>query len=436
VGVRNRQRRAAKKRARSRAGRAAPGPGRGPVGIDPVDLTRLQMGTAAGSAVDTGQDVAATLAGCAETFLTAGLLPAREAAVLAAGMAEEAVVLAWEHGWQPVDLAAVARRRLPAEHLPVVSALVRRITGRVPAARVDPRWSAQVDGLPDVPAVAERVDRLAGWAGSSEGMAACLAVIGLVRTLPVLPSTLPLPGRATGRGVGPRGVDGRVLAKIRALLAKAESTEFPEEAEALSTKAQTLMSRHSIDRLVVEADSADRPPIEGRRLWLDPPYVLAKAHLVDAVAGANRCRAVCSDRIGFVTVFGDVRDLDTVDLLTTSLLVQASRAMLAHGPQTDRHGRSRSRSFRQSFLLSYAARIAERLGDAAGGVVSAHAEPARLLPVLRSHDRRVADAMAETYPEVVTRGASVSDGAGWVAGRAAADGALFDIHERLAEPAG
>jgi uncharacterized protein DUF2786 len=433
VGVQNRQRRAAKKRAWSRAGRPAPRAAGPRTGYEPVDLVRLEIVAAAGVAVDAGKGVAAALGRCAETLLDArAALPVREVASLVADMATEAVATAWERGWQPADLAAVARRRLPAEHLPVVCALVRAMTDLAPGARVDPRWRAQVAELPDVPAVADRVDRLAAWAATQDGLSACLGVIGLVRTLPVLPATLPLPGRASARPAEP-GVDSRALARIRALLAKAESTEFPEEAEALSTKAQALMSRHAIDRLVVEAGAPDAPPVESRRLWLDPPYVLAKAHLADVVARANRCRAVCTERLGLVTVFGGVRDLDSVEMLTTSLLVQANRAMLSYGRRIDRHGRSRSRSFRQSFLVSYAIRIGERLAGAADGVVAEHPEPGRLLPVLRSHDRRVTEAVADAYPRVVLRGASASNGAGWAAGRSAADSALFDVHQLLVQ---
>ena len=47
--------------------------------------------------------------------------------------------------------------------------------------------------------------------------------------------------------------DRRVLDRVRGLLTKAESTEFPAEAEALTAKAQELMARHSIEQAMVEA---------------------------------------------------------------------------------------------------------------------------------------------------------------------------------------
>src|SRR5438552_3000516 len=59
-------------------------------------------------------------------------------------------------------------------------------------------------------------------------------------------------------------------------------------------------------------------------------------------------------------------DLDAVELLFTSLLVQANAAMIRAGGKKDEYGRSRTRSFRQSFLVPYAIRIGERLAEATG----------------------------------------------------------------------
>jgi hypothetical protein len=83
--------------------------------------------------------------------------------------------------------------------------------------------------------------------------------------------------------------------------------------------------------------------------------------LVDAVAGANRCRTVLDNRFGCMTIVGDESDLRVVELLATSLLLQGSRAMLSIGSQTSLSGVSRTRSYRQTFLVAYASRIGERL---------------------------------------------------------------------------
>ena len=468
MGVRNRERRAAKKRARRpsgaggdrRPGSPLGGSGRfegpfgagdpfgvgGPFGraeapwssVDAEELVRGQLLEAARSALDGDRDGEQLRSQAAALLGPEARLAPRETARLAAVLAERCVRAAWEVGWQPVDLAAVARRQLPKRYVNVVPALVAELTARSPAARVDPRWSAQLAGVAVEPDLAQRVARLAQWAEQPDGLAAALAVTGLAGRLPRLPSDVPLPGMATARPAPADGVDPRALGRIRALLAKAESTTFPDEAEALSGKAQELMSRLSIDRLVVEASApggGGPVPVSSRRIWLDAPYVMAKGHLADAVGRANRCRAVITEAFGFVTVFGDPADLASVELLVTSLLVQANRSMLAHGRQVDAYGRSRSRSFRQSFLVSYATRIGERLNRAAEDVVASHPGAAELVPVLRSAEQRVEDEVGRIYPQLSHRGVSVG-GLERVVGRAGRRGHREVRYRRSAHQVG
>jgi len=112
-------------------------------------------------------------------------------------------------------------------------------------------------------------------------------------------------------------------------------------------------------------------------------------------------------------------------LLFTSLLVQATSAMVRAGSRSSGDGRSRTRAFRQSFLVSYAVRIGERLTEAAGAAERAVAEetPGRnLLPVLATREREVTEAVEGMFTNLTrTRGARVTDEEGWASGRAAAD---------------
>ncbi|NVI86339.1 DUF2786 domain-containing protein, partial [Actinomadura sp. BRA 177] len=227
------------------------------------------------------------------------------------------------------------------------------------------------------------------------------------------------------RGERARDVDQRMLGKVRALLAKAESTEFPEEAEALSARAQELMARHSIDHALLAAEAGDTGGPAGRRIAVDSPYEAPKAVLLTVVADANRCRAVWHRDLGFSTVLGFPADLTAVEMLYTSLLVQATSAMVHAGPRRDGRGRSRTRSFRHAFLNAYAARIGERLREAAGEAADRAAADAGgkdLLPVLAARDRAVEQAVDTMFPNLAKgRAGSVSNYEGWVAGRAAAD---------------
>jgi hypothetical protein len=234
------------------------------------------------------------------------------------------------------------------------------------------------------------------------------------------------PMATTNRAAPQREETAKVLTRVRALLAKAESTTFEEEAEALTAKAQELMARHAIDAAMVHAGSRSGGPVT-RNLAVDDPYAQAKAMLLGNVASANRCQAVWVSKLGYGTVVGFEADIASVELLYTSLLVQATTAVLAAGSQVDRHGRSRTRSFRQAFLVGFGSRIGERLREAtsAAEVDAAVEHGAALLPVLARREGEVEEAVARAFPRVATMRPSISNRAGLYAGVAAADNAAL-----------
>ena len=354
------------------------------------------------------------------------------------------VTAAWERGWTAEDLHQLARRRLDAAGVSYLVDAIAEESQHYAEATVAPRWR---EDLRQIGAVVwweadQAGSHLLLWArrhhtGLVEALTTVIEVLAMLLALPVLPTIVPPPGSAIAAAKPHRGVDQKILARVRALLAKAESTTFPEEAEALSAKAQELMSRYSIERIVTENPSvADSHPAAARRLWLDSPYVAAKAMLVGVVAEANRCRAVLSEKIGFTTVLGDEVDLEIVELLSTSLLVQATRAMVSAGSQITRSGRSRTRSYRQSFLLAYATRIGERLTTARDAGAAAVADAAQLLPVLAARERMVDELFESMFPRSVSRSFSVGNAAGWHAGRAAADLAVLDTRRAVVSGGG
>jgi hypothetical protein len=227
-----------------------------------------------------------------------------------------------------------------------------------------------------------------------------------------------------------------MLTRVRALLAKAESTEFAEEADAFFAKAQELMTRYSLERamLFADGDGGGGAGPGGRRIWLDSPYVSAKSMLVNQVALANRVKAVFHTGLGCMTVLGDEVDLELVEVLSTALLVHASGAMVAAGRQMDWSGQSRTKSFRQSFLVSYATRIGERLTAADAATSEAMADElgdGRLLPVLAARTEQVEKLYESLFPQVRSKRVSVSNNAGWGAGRVAADLANLDVRRAV-----
>jgi hypothetical protein len=186
---------------------------------------------------------------------------------------------------------------------------------------------------------------------------------------------------------------------------------------------------------LVEADPATDPAdgSAARRIWVETPYVSAKAQLVGAVAAANRCRTVSLDRLAVVTIVGAELDLQLTELLSTSLLVQANRAMLAAGQHVGYYGESRTRSFRQSFLMAYAQRIGERLQATADATQAAvpEADADLLLPVLSKREEQVDAFFTKLFPDTVTRRTRISNGAGWAAGLTAADLARLDTRRSV-----
>ncbi|MEV7340418.1 DUF2786 domain-containing protein [Streptomyces sp. NPDC093544] len=324
--------------------------------------------------------------------------PASDAELARRG--EEFVARAWRRGWQPADLVRFVRRELEDVHVQLVSALIVSENDEPHG----PRWAAQLEDLDAQP---PRTDRFSY----------ATAALELYRLLLRLPSIEPL---VVPEGTAAAPQDSRMLTRIRALLAKAEATGFPEEAEALSAKAQELMARHSIDEALLASRTHAKNAPGACRIGVEPPYETAKAVLLGAVAGANRCRAVWNDHLGFSTVVGFEPDLESVELLYTSLLVQATAAMTKAEAAQRAGGRKRTKTFRQSFLAAYAHRIGDRLASAAESqVASAEGE---LLPVLVARDVAVTDHMERMFPETVTtRLRGVTDAAGWQEGAAAAD---------------
>lgn len=345
---------------------------------------------------------------------------------------------AWSRGWQPADVVRFVRRERDAQGGRVIlDAIAAEMRGYA-AATVDEGWDAQLRAL-DANVWWGRDDEYIAALGAREGIARLEVIRCLVEVVHVLAYTGSIqmlcspPGKArrgslaTATATG-RAADQRQLDRVRALLAKAESTTFAEEAETYTAKAQELMARHSIDYALLAAQSGTRDEPTGRRIGIDNPYEGPKALLLDAVAGANRCRAVWSSSHGFVTVLGFPADIDAVELLFTSLLVQATTAMTHAGSRRDAYGRSTTRSFRQSFLTAYAQRIGERLAtvtkeatEQAGREMAGQVDAERLLPVLASREAAVGALTDELFPTLVGKSVGVSNREGWASGRAAAD---------------
>ena len=365
----------------------------------------------------------------------------------------------WSRGWEPMDLHRVATRAHGARCADLLGDVMAADLARYSSVTVAERWHTQLEEIgasvwwrPEEDAVAARAARApGGWAAVTE-TAALLEVT--LRFLPPIEQLSARPGEARPhQRPGPQ-VDQRLLGKVRMMLAKAESTTFPAEAETFTAAAQKLMTRHSIDRALLDQDAGGGDGPAAIRVGVDRPYESAKFTLVAAIAAANRCRAVWQRAFGFSTVVGFAPDLRAVELLFTSLLVQATAAMTAEGSREHWTGQNRTRSFRNSFLTAFAVRIGERLELAAqeaqqeradAGSVEPGAHPVRdgardgsadrterTALVLAARDQEVETAVAERFPRLQSRRRRAAlDPEGWVSGTSAADRADLGAPGRI-----
>jgi Protein of unknown function (DUF2786) len=212
-----------------------------------------------------------------------------------------------------------------------------------------------------------------------------------------------------------------LLNRIRALLAKAEATPYPAEAESFTAKAQDLMTRHAIDEALLGANN-EKVAVVTLRVRLQSPYASTKANLLNAVAMANRCKVIYFNQLAIATVVGVPVDLDQVEMLFTSLLIQATRAMAEAGAV--RPGSfDRSATFRRSFLAAYAVRIGERLREANAAATESYGN--ELVPLLARQEDAVRQEFDRLFPHTKAGTGSYFDRRGWEAGRLAADRAVF-----------
>jgi hypothetical protein len=357
-----------------------------------------------------------------------------------ADLADHVLAELWQHGWMPQDLRCVFDKHLAQKTARVGATAVAGQLRVYPDAKLSDLWRAQRSAVTET-ALAEDLRALlrdtaddvlpARWA-------TVLEVLDLLFNLPIIPVVQPPPGASRVETALSGTAEGtRVYEKVRALLAKAESTDSDAEAEAFTAKAQQLITRYSIDEARLDAEKDRKRDAAALRVPIERPYEGPKAELLNHIADANQCRTVYSEAMGFSTVMGESSTLRSVELLFNSLLVQAQAALAREGSRQDAAGRSRTRSFRQSFLAAFALRIGERLDESAEAMARAAGAEAGtdLVPLLELR-RDAADAKTEElFPDLRLRPSTrISNYEGHIAGRAAADRARLQGAEEISRP--
>lgn len=203
--------------------------------------------------------------------------------------------------------------------------------------------------------------------------------------------------------------DGK-LDLIRKLLAKAESpAATPAEAETYTAKATELIAKYGVDEALL-ADRSGAPMVPGDvELAVDAPYARDKAHLLVCIAYPLGCRTIKNTRtvrgetLITMHLFGFKSDLDRVEMLYTSLLVQAAHALAVAEIPYDVYLPSAIAAWRRSWYAGFSAAINHRLKAAQETAKQAAANTAppgerSVALVLADRSALITKAVADAYP--------------------------------------
>jgi uncharacterized protein DUF2786 len=219
------------------------------------------------------------------------------------------------------------------------------------------------------------------------------------------------------------------LERIRKLLAKAEDPAVTEaEAEAYNTKAAELVARYGIDQAMLAAAGAN-DEIGTLKIPISDPYSRDKASLLTSVAYPLRCRTLLhrlGQKVESVTVFGYHSDLGRVELLFTSLLLQASTQLTRVRPDGFFPGESLA-AYRRTWLHGFARAVHERLSLAEQEAVRTATSGARSAElVVRDRAQMVQHAFDTEYGDLRSAAPRRLSGSGYLDGHDAGTKANLD----------
>lgn len=226
----------------------------------------------------------------------------------------------WALGWQPDELVRRIRRACDVDGAEVLAMAIAADTAHHDRVGnvIHESWRSQTERIAAQNSHEPSRDGwLARWldtAGEGVGLSSVRTLLDCLLSLRGLPLLIAPPGTTGGVHIDVDLLDGDAAASpklmtIRGLLAKAESTEFPAEAEAFTAKAQTMMIEARLDEATVRASHGRQSTgrVSAVRLAIDEPYVASKQSLLHVVAEANDVRCVFHRSVDLATLVGPVR---------------------------------------------------------------------------------------------------------------------------------
>jgi hypothetical protein len=187
---------------------------------------------------------------------------------------------------------------------------------------------------------------------------------------------------------------------VEGLLNKAEATTFPEERDALISKAQELITKHAIDEGILDMARAARG--EARKETIssarfceerNTKLIKAKRELIMYLAEVNNGYVVMGHGRAYMLVTAHASDLRMVQALYASIIVQMATAMNRAEAQGEVVGPLAG--WRVSYAHGYVRKVGHRLIMAKRAAQAAASEPGTMSTALVLADRK--DAVQKAY---------------------------------------
>ncbi|ALV45012.1 hypothetical protein MB46_05330 [Arthrobacter alpinus] len=241
----------------------------------------------------------------------------------------------------------------------------------------------------------------------------------------------------------------KTLKLITALLAKAENTPFPAEAQAFQEHAERLMVRYGIEQATIDAEAgrAGKPqePMSEERFELTGAYRVGQARGFTAIALAFstvRVLHATGSSKKILYLIGAESDVEQIVRLFNSLQVQLAAAMQTwwlnypYKPYLSTHEKTLER---RQFQLGFLTTVADRI-EALYNLESVQGAPGNEL-VLTGRRERADDhvkllhpALRNARPQPISHGSSTAHAAGSYAGTQATVNSEVQVAARPALP--
>ncbi len=161
--------------------------------------------------------------------------------------------------------------------------------------------------------------------------------------------------------------ENRALRRVRSMLDLAEDPRTPEgERENAMAQAMRLMADYGINEAMASARDQIREKIVSKRILLGNPYSYDKSSLLDYLSHELNCTLVnhfSGATYISATVMGYESDVARLEMLYTSLLLQALRQLKNVRPPWSYSTPAETRKYRQNWFHGFNVRVALRVRE-------------------------------------------------------------------------